>query len=273
MSGAGATSPVITLLTDFGTRDVYAGVMRGVIANLAPRARVIDLTHEVRPQAVADAAFLLEAAAPYFPWGTVHVAVVDPGVGSERRILCARTSRATYLAPDNGLLSRVLERDPPARVVSVENRVYFLPEVSHTFHGRDIFAPVAAHLAQGLDPCRLGPEVDAIVPLELPRAREREPGVIEAHIIYADRFGNLVSDVAVGDVPAIAEAELGGVRIAGPLCKRYVDRDPGQLLLLEGSTGLLEVSVNQGSAQEALGAAVGDELILRLHSTERSEVS
>ena len=113
--------PTITLLTDFGRCDEYVGVMHGVIANLAPQARVIDLCHEVAPQAVSDASFLLDAAAPYFAWGAIHVAAVDPGAGSERRILCVRTSRATYLAPDNGLLTRVLERDPPARLVSVEN--------------------------------------------------------------------------------------------------------------------------------------------------------
>src|SRR5947209_16398765 len=118
--------PLITLLTDYGLRDIYAGVVRGVILGIAPHATIVDLSHEVAPQAVAEAAFLLDAAAPYFPWGTIHVSVVDPGVGTERRIICARTARATYLAPDNGLLARVLERDPPAHLVSVENPAYFL---------------------------------------------------------------------------------------------------------------------------------------------------
>ncbi len=258
----------VTLLTDFGRRDVYAGVMHGVITNLAPSVRIVDLTHEVAPQAVADAAFLLDSAAPYFPWGTVHVAVVDPGVGSERRIVCARSSRATYLAPDNGLLTRVLERDPPAHVISVENPEFFLPRVSTTFHGRDIFAPVAAHLALGLDPRRLGPEIDAIQPLVLPRPRTVGPDRIEGEVIYVDRFGNLITNVPLVDLPEVVELTLGDAAVPGPVCRSYSERDEGALLLIAGSSGLLEISVNAGSARDRLGARRGDALALavRAHS-------
>jgi S-adenosyl-L-methionine hydrolase (adenosine-forming) len=217
-------SPVITLLTDFGTKDIYAGVMRGVITNLAPHARIVDLTHDVPPQGVADAAFLLDAAAPYFPWGTIHVAVVDPSVGTERRIICVRTSRATYLAPDNGLLTRVLDRESAARIVSVENRSYFLPEVSNTFHGRDIFAPVAAHLALGLDPCRLGPEIASIRPLSLPRVSETSPGVLTGELIYLDRFGNLVTNVPMASLSQVAMLIVGETKIQGPVCRSYAER-------------------------------------------------
>lgn len=269
MPGAVAP-PTITLLTDFGTRDIYAGVMRGVIAGLAPAARVIDLSHEVSPQAVSDAAFLLDAAAPYFPWGTIHVAVVDPGVGSERRILCVRTTRATYLAPDNGLLARVLEKDPPARLVSVENRHYFLPDVSDTFHGRDVFAPVAAHLANGLDPRQLGPEIDAIRPLAIPRPVERE-GLVEGEIIYVDHFGNLVTNVGVGLVPQVVDLAVAGQTIAGPVCRAYADKGEGELLLIGGSSGLLEVSVNGGSARERLDARRGDPVRLSIGQAGSTE--
>lgn len=263
--GSDGPVPTITLLTDFGTRDTYAGVMHGVIANLAPTARVVDLTHEVEPQAVASAAFLLDAAAPYFPWGTIHVAVVDPGVGSDRRIVCARSSRATYLAPDNGLLTRVLERDPPAHVVSVENREFFLPRVSSTFHGRDVFAPVAAHLANGVDPRRLGPEVDSLQALELPVPRPDGGGGLEAEVIHVDRFGNLVTNVAVGDLAEVREVALGpGRSVTGPVRAAYAHADPGALLLIGGSSGLLEVSVNGGSAADALGARRGDRVVVRL---------
>lgn len=268
-------SPTITLLTDFGTQDVYAGVMRGVIFNLAPNARIVDLTHEVRPQGVADAAFLLDGAAPYFPWGTIHVAVVDPGVGTQRRILCVRTSRATYLAPDNGLLTRVLERESAARIVSVTNRDYFLPEVSNTFHGRDIFAPVAAHLARGLDPIRLGPEISSIRPLTLPRTFEAEPGVLSGEVIYIDRFGNLVTNVATAALPEIVSLNLRDVSIRGPVCRSYAEREEGELLIVGGSSGLLEVSVNRGSAQERLQSRRGDpvRVSVRRAAIQQGEVS
>lgn len=267
MTGAGEPPPVIALLTDFGTRDIYAGVMRGVIADLAPHARVVDLTHEVRPQGVADAAFLLDAAAPYFPAGTIHVAVVDPGVGSERRILCVRTSRATYLAPDNGLLTKILERESSARIVSVEDPTYFLPEVSSTFHGRDIFAPVAAHLARGLDPGRLGPELESIRPLDLPHASETSPGVLSGELIYVDGFGNLVTNVPTANLSQVDLLTLRDTEIQGPLCQSYSERDEGELLLLGGSSGLLEISINQGNAAEHLGARRGDPVAVRMRHT------
>jgi S-adenosyl-L-methionine hydrolase (adenosine-forming) len=249
--------------------------MRGVIFNLAPNARIVDLTHEVRPQGVADAAFLLDGAAPYFPWGTIHVAVVDPGVGTDRRVLCVRTSRATYLAPDNGLLTRVLERESAARIVSVTNRDYFLPEVSNTFHGRDIFAPVAAHLARGLDPIRLGPEISSIRPLNLPRASETEPGVLSGEIIYIDRFGNLVTNVATAALPEIVSVSLRDARIRGPVCHSYAEREEGDLLIVGGSSGLLEVSVNRGSAQERLQSRRGDpvRVSVRRAAVQQGEVS
>ncbi len=267
------SSPVITLLTDFGTQDVYAGIMKGVISNLAPHARIVDLTHEVRPQAVADAAFLLDSASPYFPWGTIHVAVVDPGVGTERRILCVRTSRATYLAPDNGLLARVLERESAARIVSVENRSFFLPKVSSTFHGRDIFAPVAAHLARGVDPCQLGPEIESIKPLNLPRVESRGPHKLVGEVIYIDHFGNLVTNLPLPSLPEVVSLQLGDTSVPGPVCRSYAERDRGELLLVGGSSGLLEVAVNQGNACSQLGVRRGDALEVTVRVAERSEAS
>lgn len=252
-------SPVITLLTDFGHRDVYVGVIHGVILGIAPHARIVDLSHEVAPQAVAEAAFLLDSAAPYFPWGTIHIAVVDPGVGSDRRILCARTTRATYLAPDNGLLARVLERDPPSRLISVENASFFLPRVSSTFHGRDKFAPVAAHLACGLDPRELGPEVQEIKPLPMPRPRELAPGRLAGEVIHVDRFGNVVTNV--GELYAargVSLARLGGHEVRGPVCRAYADREEGAALLIFGSSGFLEVSVRGGDAAREMGVKTGD---------------
>lgn len=255
--------PVITLLTDYGTQDVYAGVLHGVILGLDPRARVVDLTHQVAPQAVAQAAFLLESAAPFFPEGTVHVAVVDPGVGSARRILCARTPRATFLAPDNGLLTRVLATSSPASVRSVEAAHLFLPRVSSTFHGRDIFAPVAARLALGLDPAEVGPVVDDPVrlPLEAPVARGDR---IDGRVVHVDRFGNVITNIAGDGLGPVAAVRLGGVAIDGPACRSYADRPDGALLALVGSTGLLEVAATNGDAAARLGARPGDPVEVQL---------
>jgi S-adenosylmethionine hydrolase len=260
----GPARPVITLLTDYGTRDIYVGVVHGVILGIAPSASVVDLSHEVAPQAVSEAAFLLDSAAPYFPWGTIHVSVVDPGVGTERRIVCARTARATYLAPDNGLLARVLERDPPAHLVSVENAAYFLPKVSTTFHGRDIFAPVAAHLANGLDPRVLGPEVRELNPLPMPRPREVTPGVLAGEIIHVDRFGNLVTNIGEPFAARAESAAVGERRVEGPVCRAYGDREEGEPLLIFGSSGFLEISINGGDAARAFTARRGDTITITL---------
>ena len=250
-------TPIITLLTDFGSQDTYVGVMHGVTAGIAPQARVVDLTHAVSPQAVAEAAYLLDEAAPFFPQGTIHVAVVDPGVGTARRIVCARTAGATYLAPDNGLLTRVLERDPPLTLTSVEARKYFLPSISTTFHGRDIFAPVAAHLANGVLPGALGPALGQPVTLDLPRPRDVGPGRTLGEVVHVDRFGNLITNLAVADLGEVVSLQLGSATIPGPTRRSYAERPEGELLLVSGSSGFLEVAVNAGSARERLQAARG----------------
>ncbi len=262
---------VISLLTDFGTADVYAGVLHGVIAGIAPLARVVDLTHDVAPQDVAGAAFLLDAAAPYFPAGTIHVCVVDPGVGSSRRILCVTTARATFLAPDNGLLTRVLAREPGACVRSVEDRALFLPEVSRTFHGRDVFAPVAARLAEGLDPSEVGPEVRDPVLLPLPEDRPLAAGRVAGEVVHVDRFGNLVTNLRPERLgPAVREARVSSVDVPGPVSHSYAERPEGALLLITGSTGLLEVSVRGGSARERLGVGRGAPVEVRVEPSEPS---
>ena len=254
-------APTITLLTDFGTRDVYAGVMRGVIAGIAPAARVVDLTHEVAPQAVDEAGFLLAQAAPFFPAGTIHVAVVDPGVGTARKVVCARSSRAVYLAPDNGLLSRALEQDPPDEVRSVEERRWFLPALSSTFHGRDLFAPVAAHLANGVAPRELGPPLERLAGPALERPR-RSAGRVVGRVVHVDRFGNLVTDIPTAGLGPIRSAVVAGREVAGPLARTYGERPAGSLVLLAGSSQTLEVSVVMGSAAELTGAGPGVEIVV-----------
>jgi S-adenosyl-L-methionine hydrolase (adenosine-forming) len=269
--------PIISLLTDFGTRDVYAGVLHAVIAGIAPRARVIDLTHEVAPQDVVEAAFQLDAAEPYFPDGTIHVCVVDPGVGSSRRILYARTRRATFLAPDNGLLTRVLERsgwsetrakssplhgldrEPTVELRSVENRALFLPVVSRTFHGRDVFAPVAARLALGLDPRELGPEVHDPARLPLRPDRALQPGAVRGEIIHIDRFGNLITNLRPGALADdVRGVRVNGLELDGPVRASYADVREGAPLMIISSTGLLEIAVSGGAAHEHFRARRGD---------------
>lgn len=263
--------PIISLLTDFGTRDAYAGVLHGVIAGIAPHARVIDLTHEIAPQDVVEAAFQLDAAAPYFPRGTIHVCVVDPGVGSSRRILCARTRRATFLAPDNGLLTRVLDRlrlEEPSAVDlrAVENRALFLPDVSSTFHGRDVFAPVAARLALGLDVRDVGPPVHDPVLLRLEPVRALAAGHVGGEVVHVDRFGNLVTNLRPGALGAdVRGARVNTLELEGPVRASYADVREGAPLLITGSTGLLEIAVRGGSAQEHFRARRGDPVEVSVH--------
>ncbi len=260
------TTPTITLTTDFAD-DVFVGVMKGVIAGINPEARVIDLTHAIEPGDVRAAAFALMVSFDYFPAGTVHVVVVDPGVGSDRRILCARTANHLFLAPDNGALSWALQRETPLAIHSVENRTCFLEPVSHTFHGRDIFAPVAAHLALGVTPEELGPEMspDDIVRVNFPEPRAVEGAGTEGEVLYIDRFGNCITNISAADLKD-AEAssvriEIASLRLEG-LLTSYADAEPGTALALFGSTGFLEIAAARANAAERFGLNVGDAVVV-----------
>jgi S-adenosylmethionine hydrolase len=198
-------TPLLTLLTDFGTRDYYVAAVKGTVLRLAPGTHVVDISHEVPPGDIAEGAFLLAAAAPAFPAGTVHLAVVDPGVGSQRRILAAETAAARFLAPDNGLLTTVL---PGARVVSVERQDLFLQGAAATFHGRDRFAPVAAFLLGGGAVADLGPAIADPMLLDRPQPH-REAGLLAGMVVHIDRFGNLVTDIPAEWLPAAVAAAEG----------------------------------------------------------------
>jgi len=253
----------ITFLTDFGTADAYVGAMKGAALSVNPDACLVDISHDVPPHDVAWAARLLAWAYPYFPQGTVHVAVVDPGVGGGRRILAAGARGHLFIAPDNGLLTLVLAGAEPRRIVSVANSRFFRQPMSATFHGRDIFAPVAAHLTLGVGLDTLGPAVADPVRLENTAARRTGDGAIEGQVIHADRFGNLVTNIAEGDLDALDRprgelcVEIAGRRIRG-LAASYAQAPRGALLALVGSTGLLEVSANCGSARDILKVARGE---------------
>jgi S-adenosyl-L-methionine hydrolase (adenosine-forming) len=241
------------LLTDFGLRDTYVGVMHAVILGICPTARVIDLTHAVAPQDVLAGALALEDAAPYLPPGSAVVAVVDPGVGSDRAGLAARANGRFWIGPDNGLLSWQLGAD--AEVVRLENPAYRLAEVSRTFHGRDVFAPAAAHLLRGVPLVDLGPRVNAWVELARPALVRRADGSLEAHVVAIDRFGNLVLDARAADLPPRPCFEVNGRGIDG-LVGTYAEA--AGLCALVGSSGRVEIALPNGSAAVLLGATRGE---------------
>ncbi|MBI4576001.1 MAG: SAM-dependent chlorinase/fluorinase [Planctomycetes bacterium] len=254
-------SGLVTLTTDFGGQDHYAGVMKGVIAAFNPSARVIDLCHEVAPQDVREAAFLLKASYRYFPGGTVHVVVVDPGVGTRRRVLCVVCAGQRFLAPDNGVLSYVLAEAGAWEAVEVTESRFFLPSVSWTFHGRDVFAPVAARLARGVALRDLGTPVWDPVLLAWPEPRVEADGTRVGEVVHVDRFGNLVTNLPV--LPGGYRGVRAGATEVGDSRTSYAAVDEGQVLAIIGSSGLLEVSVNGGSAERVLGLGRGAEVRAR----------
>ena len=258
--------PIVTLLTDFGLADPYVAVMKGVILSIRPLAATVDITHQIPPGDVLAGAVALRQALPYFPEGTVHCAVVDPGVGTERRILAARYAGQTVVAPDNGLVSFVDRDQPLSEIVVIRNDRYFLPgPTSATFHGRDIMAPVAAAIAGGLALAKLGPAPDKFKLLDLPEPRSEDGGAVVGEVIYVDRFGNLVSNVpgelleqSLGD-RAVAAVSCAG-RDVGGIEATYDFGEAGQPLALINSMSLLEVAVKGGRACDVLDAGVGAEV-------------
>lgn len=246
-----SASAAITLTTDFGLSDPFVGIMKGVIAQRAPSTTVIDVSHGIAPQDVMAGALVLRAAESYFPAGTVHVVVVDPGVGSARGALCLQTERALFVGPDNGVLTLAA---PAARVrgaFAITNETFCLHPRSATFHGRDVFAPVAAALATGTPPTALGPRLDNFTELSLP-----EPAAGVGEIIYIDHFGNLVTNLPP---PTNRSATL---RIADDitidLVTSYAAGAPGSLIAVVNSWNLIEIAVRNGSARDRLHARVGD---------------
>jgi S-adenosylmethionine hydrolase len=258
--------PIITLLTDFGTTDAYVGIMKGVILGICAEARIIDLTHGVSAGDIVAGALLLRSAVGYFPPGTIHVAVVDPGVGSKRTPLLIETTPTTCLVgPDNGVLR------PAAQALGIEHAValtrteYHLANVSPTFHGRDVFAPVAAHLAAGVPVDRFGPVCKHIESPSIPAPRASADGVT-GEVVHVDRFGNLLTNITAGDLSAFPASSLS-VSIAGcapiPLAGTYSDVASGELVAVIGSWGALEVAERDGNAARVLGAGRGTAVHVR----------
>jgi S-adenosyl-L-methionine hydrolase (adenosine-forming) len=252
--------PIIALLTDFGLEDAYVGIMKGVILSLSPEARLVDLSHEVPPQDVLSGALVLQSAWRYFPPGTIHLAVVDPGVGSRRRAMAAACGEQFLVGPDNGVFSLIFAEQTPLTVISLENPHYFLANVATTFHGRDIFAPVAAHLSLGVPLTAFGPALFDPVRLDFPAPEFREAEV-NGQIISVDHFGNLISNIPFESLQIWLRGRSASLRVNGRviphLATTYSDVSPGALLALCGSHGYLEIACRQGRAAQVLNAAVG----------------
>ena len=247
---------LVTLLTDFGLADPFVGIVKGVILGINPEVALVDLTHEIPLHDVLAGALALEAVIPYFPPGTIHLAVVDPGVGGERRPLAVQAAGHSFVGPDNGLFTFLWDC-PDVVAVACSNPAYHLPAVSRTFHARDLFAPVAAHLSLGVELARLGPPVEA--PVRIPRPRPRREGDAESgEVLHVDRFGNLLTNLILPEPFEGAEVtvEVGGLQITG-LSASYGSRRPGEAGVIVGSTGRLEIFVNGGNAREQLGVGRG----------------
>src|SRR5919107_1281998 len=254
---------IVTLLTDFGTADYFAGALKGAVLASNPEAQLVDITHEVPPYDVEAGAFTLRAAFETFPAGTVHVAVVDPGVGSARRGVAVEGRGHTFVGPDNGLFGHVYERVRPFRVFHLTNASYFRREVSATFHGRDIFAPVAGALSRGVRAEELGPEVFDCVRLPSAAPERAADGTLVGAVIHVDRFGNLVTNITPAELSEESVARGVRLRIGGREVRRFrrfFAEDPegaGEPFAVWGSAGLLEVAVFRGSASGVLGAQRG----------------
>jgi S-adenosylmethionine hydrolase len=263
---------IITLTTDFGLADGYVGTMKGVILGIDPTVTIVDISHNIPPQDVQEAAYTLYAATPYFPQDTIHVVVVDPGVGSERRAIGLRTPQAAFVAPDNGVLSYVVAGEKVEEIVHLTDPSYHLSPVSRTFHGRDIFAPVAAHLARGIPLVELGQPLEEITTFPLPRPHVRSDRTVVGQVIHVDRFGNLITSITSKDLVDHSPLGESVVKIKGQsirgIVNTYAEVMPGKLLALIGSEGHLEISVSGGSASQTLKAKVGDEVLLKVEGHE-----
>lgn len=255
---------VITLTTDFGYQDPFVGIMKGVIATINPVAQVIDISHGVPAQDIMAGALILQHAAPYFPAGTIHVAVVDPGVGGGRKPILIEQQGNYFIGPDNGVLSLALERKLPKRIIELTDRDYQLKSVSKTFHGRDIFAPAAAHLTAGIPASQFGKPLETIIQLPMPEIVRCE-SEIRGEIIYIDGFGNLFTNLRQRDLTGQPRlmVELAG-RALGGLVTTYAAVGAGEFACLWNSWGLLEISVNGGNAMKQTGAKIGNQVTLKL---------
>jgi S-adenosylmethionine hydrolase len=265
-----ANSSIITLTTDFGLGDHFVGAIKGVILDIFPEARIIDICHSVQPFDIFDGALTISQSYSYFPAGTVHVVVVDPGVGTERRPIVVTSERHHFIAPDNGVLSLIYDREPRLHVREITSDHYFLQPVSATFHARDVFAPVAAYLAKGVDPMKFGEEISDYVRFAAPRPKRTDERTLRGLVLKVDRFGNLITNITPEHAPFLFEQNPPAFRIQvgkreiTEIRSAYAQGEPGELFGILGSTGFLEIAANRAAAAQMAGSAKGTEVVLTL---------
>lgn len=262
-----ARTPIITLTTDFGLNDHFVGAMKGVILDLAPDAQIIDINHSVQAFDVLDGALTISQAYSYYPAGTVHMVIVDPGVGTARRPILLTGERHQFIAPDNGVLSLIYDREERLSVRHITADHYFLQPSSNTFHARDIFSPVAAYLAKGVDPDRFGEEITDYVRFNAPRPKPVDERTLRGVVLKVDRFGNLITNITPTDLPALFTATPPAFKItvgskvsANRVCTNYAEGTPGEVFGILGSMGYLELAANRGSAFQLAGVGKGSEV-------------
>jgi S-adenosylmethionine hydrolase len=258
--------PIITLTTDFGLNDHFVGTMKGVILGILPNAEIIDISHSVQPFDVLDGALTIAQAYSYFPAHTVHLVVVDPGVGTARRSIIAATEAHNFVAPDNGVLSLVYDREERLHVHHITAEHYFRQPVSNTFHGRDIFAPVAAYLGKAVDPVKFGDEVTDFVRFHAPKPKQVDATTVRGVVLKVDRFGNLITNITPADVPALFQAAppafkiVVGKREITAINNNYAEGTPNEVFGILGSMGYLEIAANRVAAAQLVGAGKGSEV-------------
>jgi S-adenosylmethionine hydrolase len=261
-----APRPIITLTTDFGVNDHFVGTIKGVVLDIAPNVEIVDICHSVQAFDVLDGALTVAQAYSYFPSGTVHLVVIDPGVGTDRKPILVTTDRHHFVAPDNGVLSLVYAREERVHVRHITAEHYYLQPLSNTFHGRDIFAPVAAYLAKGVDPAKFGEEITDFVRFHAPKPKAMEGETLRGVVLKVDRFGNLVTNITPQDAPMLFAADPTPFKIAvgkreiTEIHANYAQGAPGEVFGILGSMGYLEIAANRGSAAQIVGAGKGSDV-------------
>jgi S-adenosylmethionine hydrolase len=267
------TAKIVTLTTDFGLKDPYVAEMKAAILGICPKAVIVDVTHDITKFNVRMGAYVLASAAPHFPHGTVHVAVVDPGVGTRRRPIAIQTKQSYFVGPDNGILVLAASKQGIESIHKLVNPQFMLPKVSSTFHGRDIFAPAAAHLLNGVKPADFGPEIREAMKADFEKVT-RKNGVLVGEVLHIDGFGNIITnisekEVAQNRVKSEVNVELAGNKLKLKFCRAYGETKLQEPLTLIGSHGFLEISVNQGNAAEKFETKAGDKIKLLLQGRSR----
>lgn len=261
-------NPIVTFLSDFGTREYYVGSVKGVLLSTNPHCRIVDISHDVGSHDILECAFMLRSAYTYFPSRTVHLVVVDPGVGSARRPILVCTENHYFVGPDNGVFSFVYERESVLRVLHITSEHYFLRPISRTFHARDIFAPVAGWLSRGLEPEKFGDPITDFVKFSAPRVRSGGDKTLVGFVLHIDKFGNLITNVTPADIASKGASSIVKIRL-GPkeitsVAECYADGKQGEVFGILGSAGYYEISTSKASAAKLLGVQRGNEVTFEL---------